>query len=303
MPADLDPRDYIQAPPLDVPSAITLGTSLLSALPKGAPDNVKGAAKHLRKAVKDLEGAYKATPAAPAVDARPIDRRVDVAWGALFRRLDSLAELPAATCPRAARAAALRDRIYPPKEGLSFLSLGFDAEWAAVKAHLSRIDEEGLTSDIDELAGDEYLPEIRASFEAYGKALNVTTKAEEREVVESRLSLLQAVGAAIRDHAIAILGMRVPGDAKSQAIVRAALAPIDDHRARLRARAAGAPATPPPAEGGGKDGAPPDESAGGEADGAAAPSAEVGEGTPEGSRPAGGGRGGNPRGVSPRRRR
>jgi hypothetical protein len=91
---------------------------------------------------------------------------------------------------------------------------------------------------------------MRDSFAAYGKALGVTEAAAGAPDLESLLPLLREVQRDIGDYAIAVLGMRVKGDAKSLAVVRAALKPIDDHRAAAaRAGAVGAatPAEPAPA--------------------------------------------------------
>jgi hypothetical protein len=252
MASPFNPSDYTTPPATDVPGAITLASSLLTSKPKDAPAQVKAAAKALKTSLAALEKAWgKRTAAAPVtVDVRAVDHRVDTVWGACHRRLDSLAELAPTGAPRAVRAAATRDAIFGTKEPLGFLTIKYRVEWAEVKKRLQRIDEGGHAASLDDLAGPEFLPEMRASFVAYGKALGVTEAAAVAPDADSLLPLLRELQRDIGDYAIAVLGMRVKGDAERLAVVRAALKPIDDHRA-ASARAGAAqvadPGAPPPA--------------------------------------------------------
>lgn len=247
MPAAFNPSDYTTPPVVDVPGAITLATALVSAKPKDPPANVKGALEAIKTSLGALQKAWagKDAPASVTPDARAVDRRVDAVWGGCYRRLDSLAQLTGISAPRALRAAATRDAIFGVTEPLRFITVKYVIEWAEVKKRLQRIDEGGHAASLDDLAGPEFLPEMRASFEAYGKVLGVTEAAAPTPETEALLPLLRELQRDIGDYAIAVLGMRVKGSEKSLATVRAALAPIDNHRAGA-GRAVPAPAPEPP---------------------------------------------------------
>jgi hypothetical protein len=239
-----NPSDYLVPPIVDVPGAITLANALLTAKPKGAPDHVKAAAKAMKTSLGALSTAWGArggTPAAVPTNVRQVDHRVDVGWGSLFRRLSSLAELAEAGAPRAVKAAALRDDLFGTVDPLGFLTVKYRVEWAEVKKRIERLDGDGgpaLCAAIDDLAGPEWVPELRASFADYGKALGVTAPAPLPPDLESLTPLLREVQRDIGDYAIAVLGMRVKKDAKTTEVVRAALQPIAEHRAS-NGRAAG----------------------------------------------------------------
>src|SRR5688572_6444414 len=130
-----DPTPYLQVPQVDVPGAIALATSLMSARPKDAPDFVASAVKDVKKASAELMVAWQQRTSRPAKteDPRLTDRGVDVSWSALFHRLDSLASLPHDRYPRAKLAAEVRALLFPPDEGLTFLQKPYRIQWAEVK--------------------------------------------------------------------------------------------------------------------------------------------------------------------------
>src|SRR5262245_28190269 len=103
--ADIDLASYVRAPIVDVPSAVGLGVSLISAVPKAAPASVKAAAKKLRVAVVGLQDAWAASAAPVAViNKRAADSANDNGWGCLESRLSAYSRLPVSHYPKAARA-------------------------------------------------------------------------------------------------------------------------------------------------------------------------------------------------------
>src|SRR5689334_7946937 len=108
---DFDPTPYVRPPIVDVPSAVTLGVALLSAMPKAPPDNVRKAARKLRKEVLALQAVWAQSEATKSIDRRQADMRIDNAWGCFLDRLEAYAELPVAHHPKAKRARELVDRI------------------------------------------------------------------------------------------------------------------------------------------------------------------------------------------------
>ncbi len=241
---DFDPTPYFRPPVLDAASGISLGIALLHALPKGAPAPVKAALKRLRARTAALQEAWRAGDAIErSPDPRPADRRLDVAWGALFARLDAYANLPE-NYPRARRAAELEQVVFPA--GLSFLKLAYNAEWAESEKRLARIDE-GLAADLVALAGDDFLAEVRAAHAAYGEALGITRAKGAPRASVSMVEPLRAFARALRDYTVKIVGQIELDDPASVAFARAALRPLDDLRALGAARRArGGPAEPSP---------------------------------------------------------
>jgi hypothetical protein len=244
---DFDPTPYVRPPQCDVASGFALGVALLSAVPKGAPENVRKAAKKLRTATVDLRQAWSSSGRSAPMDKRPADIRVDKAWGALYSRLDAYASLPAGEHKRAKRAAELLDVIYP--DGLQFLTLPYNAEWAEGEKRLKLIEEDELAEDIDALAGPEFLAEVRKAHRIYGEAIGVTRPAAEAKRA-NLVDPLRALGRAITQYALQVIAMVDDEKPESIALVKRALRPIDDHRADAAHRVARADKEdqPPPAE-------------------------------------------------------
>lgn len=238
MAEDFDAAPYVRPPILDVASGVALGVALISAMPKPAPDNVHAAAKKVRKDTVALQVAWGKSGAVVAPDRRKSDMRIDNAWAILLDRLVCYSLLPAAMYPRAARARELLDTISPHDR--EWLKLVYEAEWAESTKRLDRIEKDGLAKDINELAGPEFLAEVKAAHAEYGVALGVTTPAH--VAVEVNLAEpLRSLSRAIARYGIAVAGM-AGDDAASIAVVRKALRPIDSLREgqARRARAGGA---------------------------------------------------------------
>lgn len=243
----LDPAAYVRSPMLDVASGVALCAALLAAIPKDASPTVKRSAKRLRKDALALQQEWAAADAAaPPPDRRTVDTRVDNAWAIALDRLVAYGALPDASVPKAARARELVERISPDR---SWLKLPYAAEWAESEKRLRRIDD-GLAADVDALAGKEFLAELRAAHAEYGAALGMKGPTAEAVVV-NLVDPLRAVAQSIARYGRAVIGELDEDDAESVARARAALRPIDEHRAGVARRGAGAsggaaePATPP----------------------------------------------------------
>lgn len=227
--SDIDGTLYMRAPQADVATMVALGVSLLSAVPKGAPPQVKGAAKTLRTSVVALQAAWgQAASLGPVVSKRVADTATDSAWGCLEARLSAYARLPVAKHPRARRAQEIHQALFSDR-GLEFLTKAFKTQWAEGEKRLKRIADDGYAEDIDELAGPEFLAEVRSTHKAYGKALAIT-QAEPPAADANLLEPLREVGRRVVGHALQLLAW-ASSDSEADEAVRRALKPIDDHRA------------------------------------------------------------------------
>jgi hypothetical protein len=228
-----DPTLYARAPSLDVPSAVALGVSLISALPKEAPPEVIGSARKMRTSIVALQSAWARQPDR-AVDRRPADQASDAAWAAFDARLDGYASLPAERHPEAARATEIRATLLP--DGLGFLKLPYPSQWAEQERRLQVIDARGMAPEIDEICGPAFLQEIRATHAAYGEALGITSPSP-RPPSQSLTEPLREAQRAIARYLRKVSSMGEDGD-EAAAMARRALAPVDAFRAAAQRRAA-----------------------------------------------------------------
>ncbi|AGP42382.1 hypothetical protein BE04_30080 [Sorangium cellulosum] len=239
---DFDPTPYLRPPKLDVRQAIALSVALLSALPREATGGMKRTARAMRKATLAMNKAWSqrrraAAAPRPASKAKA-DYRVDTAWAALKMRLDACAYLPSEAHPKAERAGEITKALFP--EGLEFLKLPMDLEWAESNSLLGRLDEdEALGKDVVEIAGPEYLAEVRAAHIAYGQALGIT-KAHETtgDVAALREPLRELVGS-IGDYLLQVVASVDREAPETIEAARHSLAPLDRVRQAAARRAAG----------------------------------------------------------------
>jgi hypothetical protein len=191
-------------------------------------EQVRDAAKALQLAVGQRHGST-------SVNLRPLDRRFDGSWAALHGRLVAATRL--VDEPEAARAADLLASLFP--DGLRFLLSSYDAEWFHSKMLLDRIMNEDLYDDLVELAGQRYMDVVQDAHAALGQGLGLDENAEpeaadEPARVGEQVSILAE---AIADYARVLAGAVNKKDPKSSARFLAALAPLDNHRARGRSEA------------------------------------------------------------------
>lgn len=226
---DFDPSPYVRPPIMDVPTGIALGTALLAAVPKSPPPNIHKASKKLGTALQNLQDAWQQSASAgSAPDKRPADIRVDTAWGGLHARIEAYAQLPQEDFPKAKRASEILHLLFP--DGLGFLTISFNAEWAEGEKRLKLIEMQNLQSDIQSIAGAEFWDELQKAHLLYGQILGITQPVESKSPI-NLVDPLRALGRAMVQYAMQLISLLDEGEA-SLALVRHALHPIDQHRAQ-----------------------------------------------------------------------
>lgn len=237
---EFDPAPYLRLPVIDVASGVELGAALLSVMPKSAPDGVRKAATKLRMATVGLQDAWSwSEKSATPGEKRMADIAIDNAWSALHARLDAYASLPQVRWPGSARAAEIAAILFP--DGLAFLSLPYAAEWQEGERRLKTIDELGLAKDINDLAGREFLLEVRQAQERYGEVLAVA-KPDGATRAANLADPLRTLARAVSGYAIQVIAM-ADGTRATTTLIREVLRPIDDHRAALSSRRGAADAS------------------------------------------------------------
>jgi hypothetical protein len=227
-----DPSTYNRPPILNAATGFALAKALIAAMPKGAPDMIRRSAKLVRDHTVELQSAWIAQDNAPKEeDRRRTDLWIDSAWSALAGRIDSYCLLPKDTHPLVVRAQQVRDHLIG-QEGLAFLNTAYDVEWAESDKRIRKIEELGLAKDIDKIAGKEFLENLLAAHDVYGKVVG-TTEAKTGVTKASLAGPLRNLQVAIGRYARQWAAAAEDSD-ELTAKARTALAPID----RLRERQA-----------------------------------------------------------------
>ena len=235
---DLEPTRYLRSPILDVAGGVALGISLLTAAGNDLPPPAKRAAKALRQAVIALQNDWAAQRDAGVSspdETRPADQRLDRVWSAVGTRLQAVAELPQ-TIAEARSAAQLYARIFP--DGLTFLRLPYEQQWAQSEQRLRQLEDEELGAAVEALVGDFVLAELREAHANYGRVLGITDAKPGAAVAPNMLEQVRAVQQAIANYALQLVAA-AHADTELVGSVRKALRPIDDLR-QAQARRAGA---------------------------------------------------------------
>lgn len=238
-------------PQADTPSMIALGNRLLQLVPKKSTAEVKAGAKKMRMALDALSSAFSAPTGKPASTKakRQADVRIDRAWGALYYRIEACASLPNDEYPDAAEATHILDTFFA--EGLAFLLLPYETEWAESDKRLMQIDaDSNLSKTLDRIAGTLYVAEIRKAHDLYGAALGTTAATAQSE--DSSLSLdgpLKAFRKGVAQYARALLATVDEDEPTTITALFNALSPLVELRDRLAASKTKAPAEVEPKAG------------------------------------------------------
>jgi hypothetical protein len=226
-------------------SGIALARALVVACPQSMSARIHKAAKKLAdatdKAQSGLAVRQKALGAVSDEDRRLIDQAGDASWGALRSRLSAYAMLPADEYTDAPIAAKLVTVLFAD-DGLSFLKETYPTQWTTADTILKRIDADSLHTDINRIAGPEFLDNIKKRHAKYGAMVqNILVKTQVNVDLSAEL---RALGQAIVTYATKVCAHVEDDDPKSIAEARTALHPIDAHR-DANTSGSGHPATPP----------------------------------------------------------
>ena len=228
----LDVSRYIRAPRTTAANAMSLGHQLLQNVPDTPTEAIATAASRVERRVESLTSVFGGV-ARKAVDSRPVDLRIDRAWGAFERRLGA-AEGLSEEVDRAdrERAAELHARFFG--DGMGFLKVEYIAEHAESQKRLDWIVG-AVETDLNRLIGANYVTNVRAAHAAYGEVLGITAPldaAQEAKIAEPLRALNEAIGKyttqiiAWYDN----LDETAPDYAAKVEAVKKALAPIDKFR-------------------------------------------------------------------------
>lgn len=241
MAEEFDPAAYVRAPIITVQSGVTLALALVDACPKNAPANVKKAGKHLKKTAEDARDqiAERNRLAGVFSDdfARNLDNEADRCWGGLRMRLSALSMLPNDKYPRAAKAAALDTQFFGA--GTEFLKADYGVQSASMAGILTRIDDDGLSPTIDEVAGAEFLAAIRDVQPRYEQMVSERLR-RDKLTGQALSEITRSLQAAIVNYAIKVAGTVEHDDPATAEAARVALLPIANFREAAATRDAAA---------------------------------------------------------------
>jgi hypothetical protein len=243
---ELDVTQYLRSINVNASTAVSLGRRLITAQPQKPTPAIKASAALLAADVETLAVAVSEHSSADILfDTRPIDHQDDNGWGCLFDRLDSYARLPAAHYPKVARAAELRNILYP--DGLKFLLLDYGAQYTQTDLRLARIKDDKLQPDLDAIAGPEFLAEVKRTHALYAEALGISKPRAATPKRPDLRPILQKVNQSISAYVVHLCSLYLSGTPAQQAEVRVALQPLDEERTRTTTRRAKPESDPDPA--------------------------------------------------------
>jgi len=186
-PQSVDVSAYMRVPPLDLPSLIALCQQLLTESPSSPPTAVRTSQMELEQTTQRAAEGYRLalTEDAPP-DSRPIDLQADIAWGAVYRRLDAYTALPSDRYPWVERAKALLATLFP--EGLRFTQLEYGAQWVESEARIKTLlaDRGLLKTELAGLVGGDFVDELLRTHSSYGEMVGATRRRTLRGKTDQR---------------------------------------------------------------------------------------------------------------------
>jgi len=244
----VDARLYARLPRLGQRTVVTLYRAIATLLQGEVPRPVSAAAQVCATQVRSLQGEADATrrlraaeKATPKVSRRVVDNQADAVVAAISSRLEQHQAVAFLSPELAKEAQAMRARLFP--EGTGFLRQGMHVQWEGMEALLRDLNANGDDARLRVLVGDVFVEALHAVHDAYGKAFGVTEAAAPASSGEGKVrAALDAAVGALEDLVLQIVAAANDTSAPTalRVAMRAALAPVDDLRARQAARAQGA---------------------------------------------------------------
>jgi hypothetical protein len=245
--AEFDPSEYTRAPVISVSGGIALARALLKARPPGMPAGVEKSARKLglvADAAQEVLALRQRAAAEGEGSTREVDGDADASWSALRMRLHAYALLPDRPHDRARRARQLLVTLFGD-DGLAFLRERYPVQYTVADTILKRIDGDGLQAEIDDLAGREFLANVRVQHERYGgmvQGVLMREQAGEEDLREHQRRLQRAITA----YAISVCATVDEDDPASIERVHVALKPLMNYRQyNLRGRGSAEPGGKP----------------------------------------------------------
>jgi hypothetical protein len=203
--SSFDPAQYVRLALRDVPEALTLAIKLLAVVPPSAPEGVRKAASRMRQRTLTLEQVWTEAASTTGSAQAKAAAELDTAWRALKDRLSAYASLPVEHYPHVERARELLGLLFP--QGLAFLALDPENEWAQSQKRLDVMAVLRVEADVRALAGVVFVDEVRRAHRAYGEALHQPTAASATAQAAAAAAPLRALTRTAIGYAVQVIGM------------------------------------------------------------------------------------------------
>ncbi len=245
-----DASAYSTVPTVNAAATLALTRRLIAEMPTEllGEARITAAAERMRDRATLLRGErLKALNPSTSTDTRPFDQGEDVAWRALYDRLNSYTKL--SDTPEGQRAAMVEGQLFGA--GLGFLNLPYKEQWEESNRLLTLIDSppapmQPLQPALDELCGPLFLQAVRDAHAEYGEALGMTSAKPAAPAAPAIAEGLQGLRAAVRLYARRIVALADEEEPDSLSPVTRALAPIAELQAEVRRRRASGEPDPEP---------------------------------------------------------
>jgi hypothetical protein len=163
-------------------------------------------------------------------------------WTAMDDALGATARIPRRVSPIGARAQALRGSLFPG--GAGFVHWRATHAWAEGHRRVQRIADEELTTELIEVIGRAFLDAARLATDELADAIGTGKKPLETADARGLADALGRFSRAVGAYARLLVAHCDTDDDASMARLRAAVAPIDLHRARRRSSVTDVPDAP-----------------------------------------------------------
>lgn len=228
----IDPSSYARRTKVTAQNASVLVRRTMLAAPGDLTEDQRASLRNLGRANDGLDDAKHRKARLDPGTIRPQLNDSNASWGGMSDALIAAERLPHSK--KAARAAKLRAAIFP--DGSPYLQNDSEASYVDARDRLELIRREELGTELDEVLGPEYREAAEKTTAALGEAIGVG-KTPKPPVTNAEVQdALTSVSLALAVYVRKLLGDLDETDPRSVQRFLAAVAPLDQHRASMRAR-------------------------------------------------------------------
>jgi len=228
----IEPSSYARRTKVTAQNASVLVKRMVLAAPGDLSEDQRASLRDLGRANEVLDDAKHRKARLDPGTIRPQLNDSNAVWGGLSDSLAAAEKLPMSK--KAPRAAKLRATLFP--DGPPYLQNDAETAYVEARDRLERIRREELGGELDAVLGPEFREAAEKTTAALGEAIGVGKTAKPPVSNAEVQEALVAISLALAFYVRKLLADLDETDPRSVQRFLAAVAPLDQHRASMRAR-------------------------------------------------------------------
>lgn len=235
--------DYVRNVRCNAYSTSVLRARLEHAAPKDLTPIERKALRPVIQAADDVAAVQAERDRLSSGKLRPLLTTFITAWSAMYDALSAAARVTPPTGDEPPREQVILGSLFP--DGIAFTQLDAESAWAEGNRRLERTHDEGLEEPLVEIIGKKFVAAVKKATGALAEAIGTGRSARNKPIAGGLQESLTRFGRAVGAYGRALAADCDESDPAQVERFLHAMAPVDQHRANVRAHSSAGDVTAP----------------------------------------------------------